>query len=223
MSTPVPTAHAQPSMANAIRMIRVLGVVSLLCGVFIAGAHVTTLERIRHNHEVILRSSVAELLPGATREVIYGVEPSGELTILSDIEEGGSRFFAGYDASGKFLGVVVEASGRGYADVISAMYSYSPEKREITGFKVVDMKETPGLGSRIGTDPDFLANFKALDASLGHPITTVKHGTKKNPWEIDAISGATISSRAVGRMLEASASKMAPVIARNLNRIEQGN
>jgi electron transport complex protein RnfG len=223
MSTPVPPAHAQPSMANAIRMVRVLGVVSLLCGVFIAGAHVSTLNRIRHNQEVIMRESVAELLPGVTRQVIYGVEPSGGIKILPGIEQEGTRFFAGYDASGKFLGVVIEASGRGYADVISAMYSYSPDMKSITGFKVIDMKETPGLGSRIGTDPDFQANFKALDASLAHPITVVKHGTKKSPWEIDAISGATISSRAVGRMLEASVSQMAPVITRNLNRIEQGN
>jgi electron transport complex protein RnfG len=223
MSAPVPPPHAQPSMSNAIRMVRVLGIVSLLCGVFIAGTHISTLNRIRHNQEVILRESVAELLPGVTKQVIYGVEPSGALTILPGIEESGTRFFAGYDASGKFLGVVIEASGRGYADVISAMYSYSPQQKIITGFKVIDMKETPGLGSRIGTDRDFLSNFKALDASLGHPITVVKHGTKKSPWEIDAISGATISSRAVGRMLEASVTQMAPIIGRNLGRIEQGN
>ena len=72
-----------------------------------------------------------------------------------------------------------------------------------------------------GSDPEFLANFKALDAS--HPITAVKHGTKKNPWEIDAISGATISSRAVGRLLAGSVKEMAPLIERNKDRIERGN
>jgi electron transport complex protein RnfG len=134
----------------------------------------------------------------------------------------GPRLFAGYDAGGRFLGVVIEASERGYADVISAMYAYDPDKKVITGFKVIDMKETPGLGNRIGSDPEFTSNFKELDASEGHPITTVKHGTKKNPWEIDAISGATISSRAVGRMLEGSVHSTAPVVARNLDRIERG-
>ena len=131
--------------------------------------------------------------------------------------------FAGYDAGGRFLGVVIEASERGYADVVSAMYAYDPDKKVITGFKVIDMKETPGLGNRIGSDPEFTSNFKALDASEGHSITTVKHGTKKNPWEIDAISGATISSRAVGRMLDASVKNAAPVVARNLDRIKRGD
>jgi electron transport complex protein RnfG len=102
------------------------------------------------------------------------------------------------------------------------MYSFNPDSRTITGFQVVDMRETPGLGDKIRSDPDFLANFKKLDASHGHPITTVKHGSKRNAWEIDAISGATISSRAVGRALEKSVAAVTPVIARNLDRIQRG-
>jgi Na+-translocating ferredoxin:NAD+ oxidoreductase subunit G len=85
------------------------------------------------------------------------------------------------------------------------------------------MRETPGLGNRIGTDPEFASNFKDLDASESHPIATVKHGTKKNSWEIDAISGATISSRAVGRMLEKGVQSTAPIVARNLDRIKRGD
>jgi len=131
------------------------------------------------------------------------------------------RMFAGYDASGKFLGIVIEASERGYADVISAMYAYSPDKKIVTGYQVVDMRETPGLGSRIGTDEKFAENFKELDAT--HPIKTVKHGTKQNPWEIDAISGATISSRAVGRMLQKSVAEMVPIVNKNLDRIKRGD
>jgi len=203
-------------------MIKVLGTVSLVCGALIVGSNITTLARIRQNQEIIMRESVAALLPGLQKQVIYGVEPSGELKILPGVEgENVKRMFAGYDASGKFLGVVIEASDRGYADLISAMYAYVPEKKIVTGFQVVDMRETPGLGSRIGTDEKFAENFKRLDAT--HPINTVKHGTKKNPWEIDAISGATISSRAVGRMLQKSVQDMAPVIEKNLDRLQKGS
>ena len=49
------------------------------------------------------------------------------------------------------------------------MYSYSPEKQAITGFKVVDMRETPGLGDRIRGDPDFLKQLSGLDAHATHP------------------------------------------------------
>jgi electron transport complex protein RnfG len=209
-------------MTPAGSMIKVLGTVSLVCGMLIVGSNITTLARIRHNQETIMRESVTNLLPGLEKQVIYGVEPSGDLKILPGVEgENVKRLFAGYDGSGKLLGVVIEASDRGYADIISAMYAYSPDKKIITGFQVVDMRETPGLGSRIGSDEKFADNFKALDAA--HPIKTVKHGTKQNPWEIDAISGATISSRAVGRMLQKSVQDMTPVIEKNLDRMKRGN
>jgi electron transport complex protein RnfG len=212
-----------PPTSAGFPMVRTLTVVSLLCGLLIVLTDVNTRGRIRHNQEIIMQESVAQLLPGIQKQIIYAIEPSGDLTISSGLQGEGPRLFAGYDAGGRFLGVVIEASERGYADVISAMYAYDPDKKVITGFKVIDMKETPGLGNRIGSDPEFTSNFKELDASEGHPITTVKHGTKKNPWEIDAISGATISSRAVGRMLDASVKSTAPAVARNLDRIKRGD
>jgi electron transport complex protein RnfG len=203
-------------------MIKVLGTVSVVCGLLIVGAEVNTHARIRQNQEIMMKESVAHLLPGIQKQVIYGIGEKGQLTILPGVEgENVNRMFAGYDASGKFLGVVMEASGRGYSEVISAMYAYSPDKKTITGFQVVDMKETPGLGNRIGSDEKFADNFKALDAT--HPIKTVKHGTKQNPWEIDAISGATVSSRAVGRMLQKSVADMVPIINQNLDRIKRGD
>jgi len=208
-------------MSTGTRMVRLLGTVSLLCGILIVGTNLATSSRIRHNQEIIMRDSVAELLPGIQKQIIYAIEPSGELKIVGGIEAGGPRLFAGYDSAGKFLGVVIETSDRGYADVISAMYAYSIEKQAITGFKVVDMRETPGLGDRIRSDPEFEKNFEDLDAT--HPIKTVKHGSKKNPWEIDAISGATISSRAVGRMLAKSVQDVTPVVLKNRERIERGN
>ncbi len=225
MSTLVaPPTRPQPPGG---RMVRLLGAVSLICGILIVGTNLLTSARIRQNQETIMRDSVAELLPGIQKQIIYGVEPNGELKILAGLEGTGQRLFAGYDGSGKFMGVVIESSARGYADLIQAMYAYSPEKQAITGFKVVDMRETPGLGDRARSDPDFLSNFKDLDATIvdgkpAHPVTVVKHGSKKNPWEIDAISGATISSRAVGKLIGTSVQDVIPVVRKNLDRIEKG-
>jgi Na+-translocating ferredoxin:NAD+ oxidoreductase subunit G len=202
------------------RIVRMLGSISLVCGFLIVGVHVNTLAKIKQNQEIIMKESVAQLLPGIQKQVIYGVEASGELVIRDGVEAPGKRFFAGYDAGGKLLGVVIEGGERGYGDVINAMYSYSPDQKAVTGFKVVDMKETPGLGDKIEKDREFKKNFEKLDAT--HPITTVKHGTKKNPWEIDAISGATISSRAVGRLISKSVQETVPAIERNLDRIRKG-
>ena len=211
-----------PHTSAGIPMIKVLGAVSLVCGILIVTTQITTLARIRHNQEILMRSSVEQLIPGMQKQVTYSIETSGELKIIPGLEGEGHRFFAGYDASGNFLGLAIEASDRGYADVISTMYSYNPDTRTITGFQVIDMRETPGLGDKIRSDSGFLANFKNLDAKGEHPIRAVKHGTKRNPWEIDAISGATISSRAVGRALDKSVQTMGPIIARNLDRIKRG-
>ena len=57
--------------------------------------------------------------------IIYGVQPSGDLTILDGVQAAGPRFFAGYDHAGRLLGVVIESSERGYADTILAMFPYS--------------------------------------------------------------------------------------------------
>jgi electron transport complex protein RnfG len=203
---------------SSLKIIRYLGLISLICGVLIVGAKLLTEDRIRTNQEVINRDSIAQLLPGADKQITFFVQPSGELTTK---EAKSPKLFAGYNKSGKLLGVVFEASERGYADIISALCAYDPVSKTIIGFTVVEMKETPGLGDKITKDPDFLANFRSLDTSK--PITTVKHGTKKNPWEIDAITGATISSRAVGRMLQKSISEMAPIIESNRQIIERGN
>jgi len=214
--------NGAPHTSPAFPMIKVLGAVSVSCGILIVATQISTLGRIRHNQEEMLRTSIEQLLPGMQKQITYSIEPSGDLKIVPGLEGEGHRFFAGYDGSGNLLGVVIEASDRGYADVISTMYSYNADTRTITGFQVVEMRETPGLGDKIRSDPDFLANFKNLDAKHDHPIKAVKHGTKRNPWEIDAISGATISSRAVGRALEKSVATVTPVIARNLDRIKRG-
>lgn len=208
-------------MTGSAAIIRCLGLVSVISGVLIVGTSVITQERIRINQETITRESVAQLLPGAEKQVTYGVEPSGDLKILGGADASGPKMFAGYSKEGKLLGVVLETSDRGYADVITALYAYDPVAKAIIGFRVVEMRETPGLGDKIGKDIEFVKNFLKLDAT--HPIVTVKHGTKKNPWEIDAISGATISSRAVGRMLQKGVQEMTPIVARNLERIQRGN
>jgi electron transport complex protein RnfG len=214
-------------MPSSVAMIRLMGVVSLVCGLLIVATYQGTLQPIRRNQEFVQREAVQTLLPGMTRQTIYAVQPDGELLANAPADAPLRKLFAGYDGSGRLLGIVLEASERGYADVIRAMFAYSPDQQAITAFQVVEMKETPGLGDKINTDPAFLANFERLSAELdagrlAHPIVAVKHGAKKNPWEIDAISGATISSRAVGRMLDRSMTEMAPIIARNLGRLQKG-
>jgi electron transport complex protein RnfG len=84
---------------------------------------------------------------------------------------------------------------------------------------VLQSTETPGLGDKVSTDPDFLANFDCLEARLNeegsamaNEIVTVKNGNKTQPWQIDGISGATVTSVAVGTAIRESTNKMLPLL-----------
>ena len=84
-------------------------------------------------------------------------------------------------------------------------------------------RQLPVRLAALARDPEFLRNFEALDArpdaaggGLANAIVSVKAGSKTEAWQIDSISGATISSRAVARMLDDSAQQAVPVIMRHL-------
>ena len=94
----------------------------------------------------------------------------------------------------------------------------------------MESKETPGLGDKIEKDDDFLANFIALDVSLNeqkdalkNKVVPVKKGDKKNEWEVDGITGATISSRAIGNIIGDSSEKLVPLIYKNKSTFEIKN
>jgi electron transport complex protein RnfG len=50
----------------------------------------------------------------------------------------------------------------------------------------------------------------------------VKHGTKREAWQIDAISGSTVTSKAIGRGLDQSAQRIVPRVQRHLGELAKG-
>jgi len=90
--------------------------------------------------------------------------------------------------------------------------------------RVLESRETPGLGDRIQSDADFRARFQGLSvplasdgARLAHPIEFVRHGARRKPWQVDGITGATVSSQAVTRTVATSAARWVPRIRRHLD------
>ena len=203
-------------------MYRALVGMGMACGLLIAIVFDGTQPIIERNRAEALQDAVLTVLPTAGNHKTFILTSDG--SISDDTPEGnmtdGKRLYAGYDDSGNFVGVAIEASGMGYADTIALLYGYSPEDEQIVGMQVLASKETPGLGDKIETDASFVENFVALDVSLDasgtalrNRILTVKDGSKTQPWQIDGITGATISSDAVGTILDDSASRLVPIIA----------
>ena len=109
--------------------------------------------------------------------------------------------------------------------MVRTLFGYNPDCQCIVGMTIMKSTDTPGMGDKhtIENNKAFMANFTALSAALAtdqsklaHPIEAVTHGTKTDPWQVDAISGATISSRAIAKGLNTSAQKMLPLVTHHL-------
>jgi len=209
----------QQAMGSSRKMLQAMVGIGLLCALLIVLTYEGTASRIEHNREEALERAIFRVLPGTATTATYELNEQKTLVTPSPEAKDGDLIYAGFDESGNLTGVAVPASGQGYADVLRILYGYDPEKEAVVGMYVLESKETPGLGDKIEKDPDFLQNFEALDVSLNEEgtalknrVVPVKSGTKENPWEVDGITGATISSRAIGNILGNSTEKWVPLI-----------
>lgn len=107
--------------------------------------------------------------------------------------------YAAYDGE-TLVGYVFSTYPKGYGGEIKVTVGVD-EDRKISGVRIGDNKETPGLGS-IVSDKDFLAQYSGDDIQKAFQV--VKRSPEADN-EIEAISGATISSKAVTNAVQASA------------------
>ncbi|HAX62004.1 MAG TPA: electron transporter RnfG [Elusimicrobia bacterium] len=93
----------------------------------------------------------------------------------------------GFDEKNNIVGYVLKVIAAGYSGEISALVGLDRNFR-VTGVKILSQNETPGLGSKI-SEKNFLSQF------IGKFSEKVL--LKKDGGEIDGITSATISSRAI--------------------------
>ena len=210
---------SETKTTSSTRMILTLGSVGLVASILLVVTYTVTLPYIEANQAAYLLASIRDVLPEAETNVAWTID--GE-SVSRDEATSGPRIFAGFTADSVLYGFAIEAQGQGYADVIRIIYGYRPDCACIIGMKVLESRETPGLGDKIGTDPAFRSNFDSLDVRIDDGgIALIKQVGKSNPWEIDAISGATISSQAITDILNASNAIVLPVIHANLETLSR--
>ena len=223
MSAPSRSALVSPQRETWLMYRSMVGI-GLVCGILLVAVYLWSKPIIERNREEALQRAIFQVLTEAKTSVTFVLGEDGSFSPLVG-KAGSSRVVhAGYAADGSLAGLAIEASGTGYQDVIKVIYGYSPERQTIVGFRVLESRETPGLGDRIDFDPQFLANFESLDvaltadgAAIAHPIVSVKRGEKTEPWQIDAITGATVSSVAVTKMLRESTAFWMPKLTPRLD------
>ncbi|MBE9562545.1 MAG: FMN-binding protein [Proteobacteria bacterium] len=192
-----------PQEPSPIKLIATLAIAGLISGIAIIAIYEATLPTITAYKAKMLREAVFKVLPKVTQiQKLQYIE--GKLQPI-DSEDNNEIVYAGFDKEKNLIGYAINGIGPGFQDTIQILYGYIPEKRLIVGMEVLESRETPGLGDKIYKDTDFQMNFKAL--TIEPTVVMVKNGMKSATNEVDAITGATISSKAIVRILNNSNAK----------------
>lgn len=182
-------------------------------GSALAGVELTLAPAIEANKINETREKVPELIWGAKAAKLAEQHRSaidGPIVVAADIGNYKKQFNV-YRATdqGNLAGWVAKASGQGYAGVIELLIGLDARADNITGVFVLDQKETPGLGSRIA---EVAWRDQFNNVATDRPLTVVKK-SGGFPGEIDAIAGATISSKAVCRIINQAISQLKKPLA----------
>jgi electron transport complex protein RnfG len=170
-------------MRELLKMVVVLTVLSAFSGGLLASLRDGTKDRIEYQQLKFVKGpAILDIFKGATNNPIV------DRFKIKDGEVERSFFIGKFE--GKPDEVAFESYGKGFGGDIGLMVGVNPSTDKIIGVGVTTMSETPGVGSRAKTDPDFVAQF------AGKPmIETFK--VKADGGQVDALSGATVTSRGV--------------------------
>ncbi|MDD5669762.1 MAG: RnfABCDGE type electron transport complex subunit G [Candidatus Omnitrophica bacterium] len=195
-------------MKGLIKYGMILGTICLISAGLLACVNLLTKERILAQINNEETASLKEIFPDA---VSFSPVKQKD-TIL---------YYLAEDSHKNILGAAFKAHGKGYSSVIETMAGVTPDGT-ITAIKVLNQNETPGLGSRICEVEADTTIFEAMKGKA-------KQTTPKKPWfqeqfcnknidnfdSIEAITGATISSRAVITSVQKRAKEVLEMIKHN--------
>jgi len=159
----------------------------------LAGTQLTLKEQIQENQSKALNEAIAEVVP--------------ELASTEELEIDGRRVFKCLGADGSLVGWAVQSSGGGFVDKITLVVGLNSAADAITGLKVIEQVETPGLGNKIA-EAWWDDQYDGMDAS--RKITVIKGEAKPGENQIEAITGATWSSRFVTDIVNAVMVELRP-------------
>lgn len=186
--------------AGPFRLVATLGVAGLVSGLILVTVFLATQPLILRNEARALEAAIFKVVPGSESRKIY-VQEGEKLVPFKDTGTGlpAEAVYGAYNSQDQLVGYGIPSAGPGFQDTIKLIYGYDPVEKKIVGMEILDSKETPGLGDKIFKDENFVNNFKAL--TIDPEVVAVKPGNKKASHEVDTISGATISSKAVIKII----------------------
>lgn len=175
-------------MKLALRMTLVLTGIGLVSGGALALTYEATKLKIEENMRRARAEAAKRLLPEAQE--------------FEERELDRSTLYMVGKKAGQTVGYVIVHTGPGFQGNITAAFAVDPGFEKVLGLEVLEQVETPGLGARI-TEEGWRSQFKGLLL----PLEVVK-GKRQNPHQVEAITGATISSRSLTNLVNEGVKKV---------------
>ncbi len=208
-------AGPHPSMDEvpSWRLVTTLAVAGAMAGLLIVGVFQWAEPQILEHKAQVMSEAIGEVLAEpdhvqslyVVNDALTPTPPAGTDTVTAE------KVFLGYDARNRPVGFAVQGAEPGFQDVIQLIFGYDPVHKQVLGLRVLESKETPGLGDKITKDQKFISAFDRVTG----PIRGVKEGAGQGrDDEVDMITGATISSRAVIRIINDRLEALDPVLTR---------
>lgn len=185
-----------------------LFVITAIVAVLLGAVNMVTEPIIAQNNEKTFQDNMKELLPAADRFDLDGTK------LPPEKEEGVkvSDVYCGLDGD-DVVGYVTSAiCSEGYGGDIEVMVGIKEDNgtAKVAKVKVTAMSETPGLGAK--SQSDWINQYDGL----GGGIEVNKNGSAASAeYKVDAISGATITSKAVTKAVNAAIDAVQAVIDDN--------
>ena len=117
------------------------------------------------------------------------------------------KYYVVSSSSNKVLGYCFDVTGSGLWGTMHGLMAVTPDFSKIINFVIYDQMETPGLGARV-EEPWFKAQFAGKPLISGNAITSftlVPEEAQPTSTQIKQITGASITSSSVLKIIQASA------------------
>lgn len=206
-----PAGGPERPATSSARLIMTLAMAGALAGLVIVLVFGWANPRIQAYRAKVLRESIQEVLDGPeTVRTYYLVDGAlsetpapGADTITAE------KVHLGLDAEGRPIGYAITGAEPGFQDIILVIFGYDPAADRVLAMKVLESKETPGLGDKIMKDSSFVSGFRQTAALLEGVKAGAGSGSEN---EVDMITGATISSRTVIGIINHRIEALDPVL-----------
>jgi electron transport complex protein RnfG len=177
-------------------MVIVLTSIGVVSGALLMSVNLLTKDRIAANKQREIEQAVIRVIPGTTAsQKIY--------------EEKDFTVYEGKNDQGQDLGLAILTTAGGFQDKILYIFGLNLPLTRITSLYVLEQKETPGLGAKVADEKSFLQFWEDKDST--HSLSLRKPAVGKGelaPSEVNTVTGATVSSKAVLASVNAALEKI---------------